>query len=755
MRFWRMPFPALLALAAAAAAVLPCAALAATTGSLAGIVVDDETGEALPGVNLSLAGTALTTVSDASGAFAFLNLPPGDYSVSAALIGYAPAEVTGVDVQMDLVSRITIRMRRTVEEEEPEVVVVQNRLLTNPDATQTLYTRSSRDQQLARTSPHAFNQVPDIVSTVPGVVQDGLGNLHIRGGRDDEIGWMIEGIPVTNPVDNTFGTNLVNVGMSRLQVYTGGYQAEYGNAISGILNEIKKTGSEVMGGSLEVTAGARQFLGALGEAGGVLPSGLDWYVANYTWRSDFSGYIARAADSEDTTVKLVFPAGPADRLTLLWTTGFARYLIPPVEGAVPDGQDQTTQGYGLAGLTWSRNLPGDANLLIRPYYLMSKNRINALATELGDSAISRSLQRGVQAEFRKALGGRHALAAGVWYIRGSNSFRRYIPDLALRLSGDPDIASMFDPFDYTSRVGTRQLAVFAQDKIRISDEWVVDAGLRYDRMRYDKTVGPDFSDSQLSPRVGVAWSRDPRTVVRASWGRFIQFIPTSVLDRVYTNPAWEMIYASDAILDPERATSWEVSLERQVRPDTVLRITPFYREYSDLLDRVPLDPDDPGSPLTFVSRAKATARGLEFSIARRMGAGLRGWLSYTWSRVRVPSAFDPSAWTYPDWDQRHTLDATVVRGFGLTEASARIQWGSGLPWTAAADTVENTRRVKDNFVVTLGLSRPLTSDPSSGRVGIHVYNVFDSRTPTTLEPDGSVSTQVLPRAITVSFSRSW
>jgi hypothetical protein len=71
------------------------------------------------------------------------------------------------------------------------------------------------------------------------------------------------------------------------------------------------------------------------------------------------------------------------------------------------------------------------------------------------------------------------------------------------------------------------------------------------------------------------------------------------------------------------------------------------------------------------------------------------------------------------------------------------------------DPVENTRRVKDNFVVTLGLSRPLTSDPSSGRVGIHVYNILDSRTPTTLDADGSVSTQVLPRAITISFSRSW
>lgn len=729
---------------------------AATTGTVVGTVTETETGKPLSGVNVALTGTTLTTVSDSNGFYSFTTVTPGVYTVEASLVGHAPAEITGVDVQMDVATRVDVSLAPTVEE-EPDVVVVQNRLLTAPDATQNLYTRTAKDQTLSNSAPNSLYQVPNIVSTVPGVVQDETGNLHIRGGRDDEIGWMIEGIPVTNPIDNTFGTNLVTVGMSRLQVYTGGYQAEYGNAISGILNEIKKTGSETLGGSIQATLGAQQHAGVYAEAGNVLPCGLDWYVGNYTWRSDFRDYIANQASSSDTAVKLVYPVTDRDRLSLLWTTGSARYTIPlggPNAGVFTD-QNHTNQGYGLAGLTWNHDIGTDASILLRPYYFLSKNDIQALATDLGDSADSRSIQRGIQAELRKSFGEAHRLVAGVWYTSASNSFRRYIPDLALQMTGDPAFAAAFDPFDYTSSVGTRQLSVFAQDKIRLSNQWVVDAGVRYDRMRYDKSAGQDFSDSQFSPRVGLAWSTDPRTVVRASYGRFIQFVPTSILDRQYTNPAWESVYASDAILDPERSNSYEISLERQFSSDAVLRVTPFYREYSDLIDRIPMDPTDPSSPYTFASVAEATARGVEVSVARKMGEGTTGWLSYTFARTRLPSMMNPGAWTFASWDQRHTVDATLQRSFGLAAGSIRLQYRSGLPWTEMSDITENDRRVSDNFVVTAGITRPLTDDPDSGVMGFHVFNLFNVDTATSQNPDGTAYTRVLPRFISLSYTQRW
>lgn len=727
---------------------------AATTGTIVGEVRDAETGEPLQGVNISLVGTPLTTVSDARGVFSFTNIVPDTYEVSADLVGYAPAEITDIDVQMDLATAVKLQMSPTVQE-EPDVVIVQNQIITNPDASQNLYTRTGRDEHLSKASPNSFYQVPDIVSTVPGVVQDELGNLHIRGGRDDEIGWMIEGIPVTNPIDNTFGTNLVTVGMSRLQVYTGGYQAQYGNAISGILNEIKRTGSDIMGSDIELTLGSNQFAGLYAEAGNVLNNGTEWYFGNYSWRSDFRRYIANTARSSDSVLKLVHPCGDDNRFTFLYSTGSARYGIPEIPEAPFEDQSHTTQGYSLLGLTWNRNLSPDSHFIIRPYYFFSKNNINALATQLGDSATSRSIQRGIQAEYYRNFGERHNMLAGVWYIRGSNLFRRYIPNLAESMGAPPEIAEMLDPFDYTSDVDTTQVALFLQDKFRMSSTLTADLGLRYDKMHYDKAGFEDDTDDQISPRAGLAWSRDPRTVVRASVGRFIQFVPTSVLARAYTNPMWESVYASDAILDPERAISYEIGLERQVAPNTLFRITPYYREYQDLIDRVPINPDDPDSPYTFVSAASATSRGVEVYLARKMGAGTRGWVSYTWSRTRLPSMFNPTEWTDAAWDQRHTVDATLQHSLGLADYSLRLQYGSGLPWTSMEDMVENRRRVGDNFVVTAGITRRLGPDPDDGAVDFHIYNLLNSGNATSLGPDASEATNVLPRFISVSYTTRW
>ena len=725
---------------------------AATTGTVVGQVTDAVSGEPLTGVNIALEGTKLTTVTGSKGFFSITNVPPGKHAINASLIGYAPSRVSDINVAMDLQARVEVKLNPTVEE-EPETVVVEDKQLTNPDATQTLYMRTGQDQVITKAAPNSLYQVPSIVTTVPGVMADASGNIHIRGGREDEVGWMMEGIPVVNPIDNTFGTNLVTVGMSRMEVYTRGYQAEYGNAISGVLNEIKRTGSETRGSNVEMGLGDTGHTGVYLEAGNVTPSGVDWYFGNYSWDSKFQRYVASSADSSDSVLKVSVPAGKKDTVTFLGTGGSAEYRLPEVTPAAYPDQARTNQFYHLAGLTWSHQISPDAHWLLRPYYFLSKNNIRALSTNLGDSADSRSIQRGLQFELVKRYGEKHQVSAGIWNINGSNRFYRYIPDLAMRMTGDAETAALLDPFEYTSLVATSQLAIFAQDKMRISDVWGLDLGLRYDRMRYDKAVADDSSDSQVSPRIGLVWSTDPRTVVRASFGRFIQFSPTSVMDRQYSNANWEQIYAADAALKPERATSLEVSWERQVRSDTLLRVTPFMRHYTDLLDRVALDPSDPSSPQTFVNTAKANARGLECYLERRLGKGLRGWVSYTYTRTRQPDPYVAGGWTWVDWDQRHTLDATLLRTLGKTDYALRAQYGSGLPWTSQLDASGNGHRMPDTLVLSLGISRPVGSSPRDGSIGFNIYNLFNTVRPTSRDISGEPSTWVMPRYLSISFTR--
>ncbi len=721
----------------------------ATTGSIIGTVSDKDTEQPLSGVNIVLEETSLTTVTDDNGFFRITNIPPGVYDISASLVGYGPIKTEGINVLMDLQVKTNIELTPTVEE-EPLVVIVEERRLTNPTVTQNLYVRTAEDANLAKSQPISLHQVPSIISTTPGVVQDSIGIPHIRGGRDTDIGWMMEGIPVTTPIDNAFGTNLVTVGMSRFEVYTGGYQSEYGSAISGILNEIKRTGSDVRGWGFESTLGSTAHAGIYAEAGNVLPNGLDWYFGNYTWRSDFRRYQARSAVSTDSVVKAVYPTGKKDRLTLLATSGSAEYTLPEIiPPAVPD-QNRTNQGYGLIGLTWSHQISPESFWLIRPYYFLSTNNIRALSSpDLDYSSESRSIQRGLQAEFVKSFGEKHQVTTGIWSITGSNHFQRYIPDLALHLTGgDTETAAMFDPYEFNSNVGTRQLALFAQDKIKISNDWIMDAGIRYDRMRFNKQVAPASVESQMSPRIGFVWSKNPRTVVRASFGEFIQFMPTSAMDRQFTNPLWETVYTSDASLRPERAASYEIGWEQQITANTLVRITPFTRLYTNLLDRVLVDPDDPNSPMEYVNAAKARAKGVEVYLERKMGAKTTGWISYTLSHTKSLSTTDPGKWVFVDWDQRHTLDATLAHNCGLMDYTLRLQLGSGLPYTHQTDLQVNTRRLPANLVMTLGARRKL----GSGNVSVNIYNLFNSATPTSRAPDGSPLTWIPPRFLSISYS---
>lgn len=747
-----------------AAAVLLAAAAtdlhAATTGTITGVVTDAKTGQPLGGVNIQVQGLPLTTVTDDHGYYSITNVPPGHYDVIASLIGYAPAKAANVGVLMDLQSAVNVKLTPTVEE-QPEVVVVEQSQLIHPEATQNMYVRTGEDQVLAKSQPNSFYQVPSLVSSVPGVVQDASGNLHIRGGRNDEIGWMIEGIPVTNPIDNTFGTNLVTVGMSRMEVYTGGYQAEYGNAISGVLNEIKNTGSDIKGGRFESTLGSEGHADIYAEAGNVLPNGLDWYVGNYTWRTDFERYVATSANSSDSVLKTVYPMGSKDRITFLGMTGSAEYKLPVVSSPPYQDQNRTNQAYSLAGLTWSHQMSADMYWLVRPYYFQTTNEIRALSTSLDDSSESTSVQHGLQAQVVKKIKDKHEITAGAWYTSSGNRFHRFIPDLASKYGFggiDPTLPAQLDPFAYTSSVGTRQVALFAQDKIRLSKTLVMDAGVRYDKMRYKEVAYPNRTDSQFSPRVGFAWSRNPRTVIRASFGRFIQFVPTEVLDRVYTNSKWAAVFTPNSTMQPERATSYEVSWEHQVSADAVVRITPFYRDYTDLIDRVYQNAPDPSlnlpfPPLVFANADEAKAYGAEVYLERKMGPHTRGWISYTFSHTKATSLNNPGIWTYVDWDQRHTLDTTLEQKMGLTELSMRMQYGSGLPWSNGNDPQPDMRRLSAYAVFSLGVKRPLGPKPFDGSISLNIYNVFNTATVTSRDQSGVAQSYILPRFIGVTYSR--
>lgn len=193
---------------------------AGTTGKIAGQVTDKQTGDPLVGVNILVEGTDLGASTDMKGRYIILNVPPGTYTVRAIMIGYAEVRTTGVRVTSDLTATVNISMNQAAIAGE-EVVIVADRPMVRKDITTT--TASVTSSELEAMPVEEFEQVMEMQA---GVVTDAGGAMHIRGGRSNEVQYLVDGVSVTDPFNSSMAVEVENNAIEELQVVTGTFNAE-------------------------------------------------------------------------------------------------------------------------------------------------------------------------------------------------------------------------------------------------------------------------------------------------------------------------------------------------------------------------------------------------------------------------------------------------------------------------------------------------------------------------------------------------
>ncbi|MCI0561707.1 MAG: TonB-dependent receptor, partial [Nitrososphaera sp.] len=226
-------------------------AWAGTTGKLVGKVVDAKTKEPLIGVNVVILGTSPTlgASTDLDGNFTILNIRPGSYTVRASYIGYQSVSVTDVKISIDQTTTQNFELSSSSVELE-EVVVVAQRDAIKKDITSSQSTVSSEQIE---SLPVA--ELDGVLQLQAGVTRDADGGFHIRGGRTTEIAYWVNGISITDSYDNSRGVQIDNNSIQELQVISGTFNAEFGNAMSGIVNTVTKEGGDEYHGSLTVYSG--------------------------------------------------------------------------------------------------------------------------------------------------------------------------------------------------------------------------------------------------------------------------------------------------------------------------------------------------------------------------------------------------------------------------------------------------------------------------------------------------------------------
>lgn len=219
--------------------LLPIVLSAGTVGKISGIVVDKESGEPLAGVNIIVEGTTLGTATDTDGYHTILNVPVGTFNVRASYIGYKEMLIQNVRVSLDLTTELNFDLEKTVLEFE-EVIVTADRPLIRKDETNTNIIRNADEIENL-----PARGLQDLAAQVAGVVKEDNSNvMNIRGGRGSETAMYIDGVYVNDPYNNAMRLYIPNQAIEEMSVQTGGFNAEYGEAMSGIIAITTNAGSD-------------------------------------------------------------------------------------------------------------------------------------------------------------------------------------------------------------------------------------------------------------------------------------------------------------------------------------------------------------------------------------------------------------------------------------------------------------------------------------------------------------------------------
>ncbi len=224
--------------------IIPIILSAGVTGKIRGRVVDAITDEPLVGVNVIVDGTNMGASTDIDGYYNLVGLNPGTYSIRASYISYASLQITDVKVMVDLSTDINFELQSEMLEGQV-VTVVAKAPTVRKDVTSTSYRVSSEEIEALQ-----VETLSDIINLQAGVVEG-----HFRGGRGGEVMYIVDGIPINDSYSGDVPMDIENDMIQAMEVISGTFNAEYGQAMSGIVNIVTKEGQNHFAGKLSTYFG--------------------------------------------------------------------------------------------------------------------------------------------------------------------------------------------------------------------------------------------------------------------------------------------------------------------------------------------------------------------------------------------------------------------------------------------------------------------------------------------------------------------
>lgn len=818
-------------------------ALSQTTGKISGIIFEEDSKDPLPGANIYLVNTSYGTASDENGRFTIINIPPGKYVLKADMIGYKSVQMDNLVISVNRTTSLDIEMYQTVI--EGEVVTVEvSRLTQKKDQTGTIKNISSEEIDAL-----PVENIGSVINMQAGVV-----NGHFRGGRNTEVTYMVDGVQV----DESFGGGSAAVdiqpeAVQDLEVITGTFNAEYGRAMSGVVNMVTRDGGPRFEGSISGATSAYYtnstdsngddiFIGlspsvnrsedlkfSLG--GPILGEKVTFFtnLRKQNNRGHLNGFrIFSVTDSSDfysdnpnewvssrSGDSTYVPMNTGDNVSALLKIGFN--FIKGIRLSLLNSYSDDSwywydhsMKYNPDGRVGSHKntiyTAFQMNHMITPklfYELKIASMKNNTGTYLFKDSLDtryvhdkylenygsgfftggqqkehtkhRDLDRTIKFDLTWQANHNHSFKLGLMGI--SHDVKHKWQTIRNKYDGQSDL-TIYEPEVFGDstvyadiyNVEPQEAAVYIQDKMEYED-MVINFGLRYDyfdpasfypsdsRNPANQLVLPDsmMSDKvsapvidQISPRIGFAYQLGNQAVLHFSYGHFFQMPP---LYSMYQNKSF-LVSPSDysttmgsVLLEPEKTITYEIGLWQELARGLNLDVALFYRDIYNLLSTKIISTYNQIEYGLYSNKDYGNARGLEVTLDLGYGS-LKGMMNYTLQYTRgnadnptqtfdrAGNNMDPVNRFIPmSWDQRHTLNGTLMFLGAKYGGTVTAYYNSGSPYTFSPQSESVLSRINlypnndykpSTYTVdaTLYYNFKLL-DRFSGKIDLTIYNLLD------------------------------
>ena len=254
MTGWRTYSPTLLC--CAFVLIMARSASAGVAGKISGAVTNKETGAPVIGATVRVINTNYVTKTDEDGEYFIINVPVGKYDVTVSNVGFETVTQEAIRVLVDLTTPADFIIVPTTVKLGEQVIVTAKQPIIQKDLTSSrvIFT-SDRLKQL----PNIIT-VQSVLINYPGVIvdRDNVEDLHVRGGRAGQVSYYFDGFSVQDPFVGRSGIKIMPPALEELSLTSGGYTAEYGEALSGVVSAVSREGGSKYRGSIRTYEGATQ-----------------------------------------------------------------------------------------------------------------------------------------------------------------------------------------------------------------------------------------------------------------------------------------------------------------------------------------------------------------------------------------------------------------------------------------------------------------------------------------------------------------